>query len=65
VLRRSFLKLTGWAAAGIGVLAHHKPGHQGGPPTTTTSTTSTTTTTTSTTLPPAGDGDLFHDAYAD
>jgi hypothetical protein len=37
VLRRSFLKLAGWAA-GIGVLAHHKPGHKGGPtpPTTTT-----------------------------
>jgi hypothetical protein len=31
VLRRSFLKLTGWAA-GVGVLAHHKPGHKGGPP---------------------------------
>jgi hypothetical protein len=31
VLRRSFLKLTSWAA-GVGVLAHHKPGHKGGPP---------------------------------
>jgi hypothetical protein len=31
MLRRSFLKLSGWAA-GVGVLAHHKPGHKGGPP---------------------------------
>jgi hypothetical protein len=51
VLRRSFLKLTGWAA-GVGVLAHHKPGHRGGPPAPTTSTTL-----------PAVDGDLFRDRY--
>jgi hypothetical protein len=46
MLRRSFLKLTGWAA-GVGVLAHHKPGHKGGPPTP---------------APPAM-GDTYHDSY--
>jgi hypothetical protein len=48
VLRRSFLKLTGWAA-GVGVLAHHKPGHRGGPPATT---------------PPAV-GDIYRDSYGE
>jgi len=54
ISRRGFL---GWAGlAGVGVLAHHRPGHGGGP-------TPTTTTTTTTTLPP--DGGVYSDLYSD
>lgn len=54
--RRLFLKLTGAAATGIGLLAHHKPGH--GPPTT------TSTTTTTTLAPPGCSSGCYHDSYA-
>jgi hypothetical protein len=50
VSRRSFL---GWGGfVGLGLLAHHKPGHTTGP---------TTTTSTTTTLPPGGG---YSDTYA-
>jgi hypothetical protein len=51
MLRRSFLKLAGWAA-GVGVLAHHKPGHRGGPPT-------------PPTTPPPAVGDIYRDSYGE
>lgn len=54
--RRGFL---GWAGlVGVGILAHHKPGHGGGGP-------PTTTTTTTTTLPPSGStySDIYLAAY--
>lgn len=64
--RRGFL---GWSGlVGLGVLAHHKPGHQPGPTTTTlpatTTTVAPTTTAGPTTTGPAGDADVYSDSYA-
>lgn len=65
--RRSFLGWTG--LVGLGLLAHHKPGHGHGPkppPTTTTTTTLPAPPTTTTTLPGGGAdpyGDTFTERY--
>lgn len=56
--RRQVLGFLG--LAGLGLVAHHKPGHGHGRPPTTTTTVPTTTTT----APPPGPG-VYGEAYTD